>query len=245
MRNLIITGVAATFTLTGTAILAGGCAAEGSPEPAATVTVTEEPPAANDNDRTSELSQLATGPWEEPLLLVDGRWRVGDDADIPPNGSLLTPFEVYKCGWRVTNSSGTVVEEVTVTNPGYAVVFLQDGDLFESVDCTVWRFVDTSQPPPPIDIGERKDLGEPVYPGTYMVGGQIPAGDYSLRGIDEPAGACEYSVKRDNGIRIFEVVSFESTNMGARSRTNEVLELQDGDIFESTCGTWQRYRFKK
>lgn len=230
-----------TIALAGTAMLTGGCAAEGTPEPAVTVTVTETPSADSDSGQTAESSQAATGPWGDPLLLVDGRWRVGDNADIPPDGSLLTPFETYDCTWRVTDSAGAVVEEVTVTNPSGAVVPLQDGDLFESVGCTVWRFVDTSQPPS-IDVpGEPKDVGDPILPGTYIVGESVPAGTYSQRDIDGPAGRCEYSIKRDNGIRISEIVSFESSNMGARSRTNEVLDLEVGDIFESTCGTWQRY----
>lgn len=224
-------------------VLAAGCTSNGTAAPAPTVTVTETETPATPGSSRPDPTQPSTGPWGDPLLLVDGRWRVGEDADIPPTGALFTPGAAYDCTWRVTDASGAVVEEVTVTNPSGAFVSLEDGDLFESVDCTVWRFVDLSEPSDFSLPGGPEDVGEPVLPGTYIVGENIRAGTYSQR-ADSLSGECEYSLKRDNGVRRNEVISFETTNVGGRSRTNEVLDLKNGDIFETTCGSWQRYVWK-
>lgn len=224
-------------------VLAAGCATDGTASPTPTVTVTETATPADVAQDQPDPATPSTGPWGDPLLLVDGRWLVGEDADIPPTGALLTPDSVYDCSWRVTDANGVVVEEVTVTNPSGAVVSLEDGDLFESVDCTVWRFVDLSEPTNFSLPGGPEDVGEPLLPGTYIVGQNIRAGTYSQR-ADNVSGECEYSLKRDNGVRVNEIISFETTNIGGRSRTNEVIELENGDIFESTCGTWQRYVWK-
>lgn len=227
------------FALLG--LLASGCANDGSANPAPTVTetVTETPsPPSSDQQGPTDRS---TGPWGDPLLLVDGRWLVGEDADIPPTGALITPHSVFACAWRVTDAAGVIVEEATVTNPGGAVVSLQDGDLFESADCIVWEFVDLSAVNSIEPSGGPLYAGDPLLPGTYIVGENIRAGTYSQQ-ADGVSGECGYSLKRPNGVRILEEVSFETTNIGARSRTNEVLDLESGDIFESTCGTWRRWK---
>ena len=237
-RTCVINGLAACVVLTGLAMLAGGCAAENTPQPEVTVTVTERPSPAADISHTPEASQSETGPWDDPLLIVDGRWRVGEDEDIPPGGLIFTPSEVSRCEWRVTDRSGTVVEEAIVQSRSGAFVALQDGDLFESFRCYVWLFLDDR--PAKSGMDESKHKGASILPGTYIVGENAHAGRYYKIGPVEPEGKCGFSVKRDNGIRILEMASFESSNMGARSFNFGPVILEDGDIFETTCGAWTR-----
>lgn len=238
MKKLLIVGtLAAQFAL-------GGCSASPDAQPSATVTVTVKPTELPEFEGSATDSNY--GPWTDGQLhIVDGRWLVGDDANIPSRGNLTTPYGVYNCKWAVFDNQGTLIEEVRVTmEASQRIRGLQDGDVVESSGCTVW----TVYVPDPTGIsasyegsGEFKDRGEPVF-GTHVVGDTIPAGRYWLETKGGATGPCEYSIKEKlAGGGYFDVADFSSTNLGARSSTDAAITLENGNLFESEgCGVWQR-----
>jgi len=167
----------------------------------------------------------------------------GQDTD----GLMITPSEVFDCSWRVLDDQGNVIEEVVTTNPSGATVQLRDGDVFESSQCSVWEFYDlsTDSQLPDFDLGgESKDIGQPVGSGTYVVGEAIPSGSYSQVTRAGSLGPCEYSISEKRKGRYVEVLTFSTTNLGSRSPSNVVLDLENGNLYQTDgCGAWQRYEW--
>jgi len=236
-----------TFVALVAVLALGGCSTTVESEPSATVTVTEVPTQQEEPSDDENSSETYFGPWTDKLLIVDGRWLVGDNADIPADGLMITPSEVFDCSWRVLDDQGNVIEEVVTTNPSGATVQLRDGDVFESSQCSVWEFYDlsTDSQLPDFDLGgESKDIGQPVGSGTYVVGEAIPSGSYSQVTRAGSLGPCEYSISEKRKGRYVEVLTFSTTNLGSRSPSNVVLDLENGNLFQTDgCGAWQRYEW--
>jgi hypothetical protein len=239
MKKLLIVGtLAAQFAL-------GGCSASPDAQPSATVTVTVTAKPTEPPELEGSATDSNYGPWTDGRLhIVDGRWLVGDDANIPSRGNLITPYGVGDCRWAVFDDQGILIEKVKVrSEASQSIRGLQDGDIVESSGCTVWMVYVSDPTETPLSYegsGEFKDRGEPVF-GTHVVGDTIPAGEYWQETKGGATGPCEYSIKEKRVGRYWDVADFSSTNLGARSSTDEVITLENGNLFESDgCGVWQR-----
>lgn len=235
--------------------MASACTGNAEPKAAVTVTVTASPENIRIDESTDDggpTPELSRGPWGEPLLIVDGRWLVGVNGDIPPGGIVFTPGEASDCLWRVSDLSGNILEDVAVTNSMGAGVSLQEGDVFESSGCNVWEFYENNTTNVSLLDALRagaiktREVGSPVLSGSYVVGEAIPSGLYAQRAKGANLGPCEFSVSYLANGRYFPERTFKTTNLGVRSTTHEVVELRKGDLFETKgCGVWQRYEYVK
>ena len=238
MRNTFLSVTAMS------ALLLTSCATDGESTPTETVTVTESPAQAAATPEPSPTdSGPSTGPWPDSNGYRDGRYIVGDGGDIPGQGMIFTPHQVFDCAWRVTDANGEVVEEAFVTHPAGTRVYLRDGDMFESWDCDFWRYADVDGLVNLRYTPDREKLGEPLFPGSYVVGDMIPAGEYFLELPSIPNGPCTYSIKERRKGQYFDELFVSTNNIGLASPTGQTIYLSDGDLFEfEACGTWQRLR---
>ena len=264
MRHLAAPGIALSLSV---GLLLTGCAGSSAssetvdPTPAPTVTITVTPTPSIGEESTAVgspspiLSQpdIYRGEWEvEDAVsrkMLDGSWHVGEGLDIEPWSLVSQYFENSGCQWRVFDSTGEVIEEVKATMPIGNALWVQDGDVLQSSECTVWTVYaydgdepDLDEIQDPLESLTSNERSALLLPGTYLVGESIQAGRYELLRRSDARGECSFAVSRKlpDG-RFVEDIEFESTNAGARSVMNHDLFLKKGQIFRTDgCGAWQR-----
>ncbi len=209
--------------------------------PTVTVTITETP------ESESPQATESFGPWPGENAFVDGKWPVGVEGSIPGPGILMTS-EVYDCRWFVDDKEGKVAEKGIASDPRGVFVSVEDGDTFESKGCNYWQYVDVSKSATissgNLDFGVSgtyKDSGDLVYPGTWKVGTQIPAGKYELRPSSQ-VRSCRFSVKKYSASRGYTpLIEYDLTFETGRQVLSQQIALKNGQLFDNSgCGAWVR-----
>ncbi len=229
----------------GLMLATSSCASPTSSMPEATPTVTVTITASPESE--SPQATESFGPWPGDNRFVDGIWPVGIAGSIPGPGILMSG-QVIDCRWFLHDKGGKLAEKGIASPSDYTVmVTVEEGDTFESSGCNYWQYADVSEPAGPIEedyagrAGTYKDLGDPVFPGTWKVGTQIPAGAYFLQPSSQDRN-CKFSVKKyDAWLGYIPLIEYEWMSETGRVVRSQIMHLKKGQLFETSgCGVWVR-----
>ena len=189
-----------------------------TPDPTSTPTPTTTPsptatPTAIPSTPTPTASPRATPPptptaTPGPLTRFDdGGYYIG--SDVAP-GRYRTLTDGGKCSWRITDSKSNYIE-----GSGVTIVDLDPSDKdFRSSACGLW------EPYAPL-----VSPGEPVGPGSFVVGEEIAPGRYRAEGASESCVWARFS-------------DFRGSESGRSAMTVVDVQPTDTVFFSVGCGNW-------